>query len=85
MHDSAGRLANRIQLTTDGHRVYVDAVDSAFGTDIDYAMLVKIYGADRVESEARYSPAGYMGCHSISVTGRPEGITSPLAMWNDRT
>ena len=50
----------------------MDAVDSAFGTDIDYAMLVKIYGADRVESEARYSPAGYMGCHSISITGRPE-------------
>jgi hypothetical protein len=42
MHDLAGRLANRIQLTTDGHRVYVDAVDSAFGSDIDYAMLVKL-------------------------------------------
>jgi IS1 family transposase len=72
IQDLAGRLANRIQLTTDGHRVYVDAVDSAFGTDIDYAMLVKIYGADRVESEARYSPAGYMGCHSIRITGDPE-------------
>src|SRR4029077_16856927 len=65
-------LANRIQLTTDGHRVYADAVESAFGIDIDYAMLVKIYGADRVESEARYSPAGYMGCHSMRITGRPE-------------
>jgi len=47
MHDLAGRMANRIQqLTTDGHRVYADAVESAFGSDIDYAMLVKMYGND---------------------------------------
>jgi len=45
MRDVAGRIANRIQLTTDGHRVYADAVEDAFGADIDYAMLVKIYGA----------------------------------------
>jgi IS1 family transposase len=42
MHDLAGRLANRVQLTTDGHRVYLDAVESAFGSEIDYAMLVKL-------------------------------------------
>lgn len=72
IHDLAARLAHRIQLTTDGHRVYVDAVESAFGADIDYAMLIKIYGADRVESEARYSPAGYMGCHTIPISGDPE-------------
>src|SRR3984957_3530669 len=72
IHDLAGRLANRIQLTTDGHRVYADAVESAFGIDIDYAMLVKVYGADHRETEARYSPAGYMGCHSMSITGRPD-------------
>jgi hypothetical protein len=47
MHDLAGRLANRVQLTTDGHRVYLDAVESAFGSEIDYAMLVRLYGADR--------------------------------------
>jgi hypothetical protein len=47
MKDLAGRLANRIQLTTDGHNVYVNAVEAAFGSKIDYAMLVKIYGADR--------------------------------------
>ena len=58
MHDLAGRLANRIQLTTDGHRVYVDAVDSAFGSDIDYAMLVKLYGNDR-ESVHRLSLDSY--------------------------
>jgi IS1 family transposase len=72
INDLASRMASRIQLTTDGHRVYVDAVDSAFGADIDYAMLVKVYGADRVESEARYSPAGYIGCHSVRIAGRPD-------------
>jgi IS1 family transposase len=72
MHDLAGRLANRIQLTTDGHRVYADAVESAFGSEIDYAMLVKIYGTDREESEARYSPAECMGCRTIPMAGRPK-------------
>jgi len=72
MNDLAGRLANRIQLTTDGHRIYVDAVESAFGSAIDYAMLVKIYGADRRETEARYSPAGYMGCQTIPISGHPK-------------
>jgi len=72
IHDLAGRLSHRIQLTTDGHRVYADAVESAFGIDVDYAMLVKVFGADRVESEARYSPPGYMGCHTIPMVGNPE-------------
>jgi len=71
MHDLAGRLANRIQLTTDGHRVYADAVESAFGSDIDYAMLVKVYGSDRGE-EARYSPADYMSCRTIPMCGNPK-------------
>jgi IS1 family transposase len=71
MHDLAGRLANRIQLTTDGHRVYVDAVDSAFGSNIDYAMLVKLYGNDR-EGEARYSPAECIGCRAIPISGNPQ-------------
>jgi IS1 family transposase len=71
MHDLAGRLANRIQLTTDGHRVYVDAVDSAFGSDIDYAMLVKLYGNDR-EGETRYSPAECIGCRAIPISGNPQ-------------
>jgi IS1 family transposase len=72
IHDLADRLANRTQLTTDGHRVYLEAVESAFGMDIDYAMLVKLYGADRGESEARYSPAECIGCRSIKITGRPD-------------
>lgn len=72
MHDLAGRLANRVQLTTDGHRVYLDAVESAFGSEIDYAMLVKMYGADREESEARYSSAECIGCRAMPITGNPK-------------
>lgn len=71
MQDLAGRLANRIQLTTDGHRVYLDAVESAFGSNVDYAMLVKLYGADH-EGEATYSPAKCIGCRSVEVSGSPE-------------
>ncbi len=72
MHDLAERLAHRVQLTTDGHRVYVDAVESAFGSEIDYAMLVKLYGSDREESEVRYSPAECIGCRTIPISGNPK-------------
>jgi IS1 family transposase len=71
MHDLSERTANRIQLTTDGHRVYADAVESAFGSQIDYAMLVKLYGNDR-ESETRYSPAECIGCRAIPISGSPK-------------
>ena len=60
MHDLADRLTNQVQLTTDGHRPYLEAVESAFGVDIDYAMLIKIYGSD--QTEKRYSPAKCLGC-----------------------
>jgi hypothetical protein len=53
MQDVASRVSNRIQLTTDGHRVYADAVEDAFGADIDYAMLVKIYRASNDNPESR--------------------------------
>jgi IS1 family transposase len=71
MHDLAARLANRVQLTTDGHRVYLDAVESAFGSEIDYAMLVKLYGNDASE-ETRYSPAECIGCRAIPISGNPK-------------
>jgi len=71
MQDLASRLANRIQLTTDGHAAYLSAVDNTFGNDIDYAMLVKIYGATR-EGEARYSPAECIGCERKEITGKPD-------------
>jgi IS1 family transposase len=71
MDDLASRLANRVQLTTDGHRAYLEAVEGAFGNAIDYAMLVKLYGNDR-DTEVRYSPAECIGCKEIAVTGRPD-------------
>jgi len=72
MYDLASRLANRVQLTTDGHRTYLEAVDLAFGTEIDYAMLVKLYSSDKGESEVRYSPAECIGCREIPITGQPK-------------
>ena len=71
MDDLASRLANRVQLTTDGHRVYLQAVEDAFGNGVDYAMLIKLYGNDS-EPEKRYSPAECIGCREIGVTGRPD-------------
>jgi IS1 family transposase len=71
MHDLAGRLAHRVQLTTDGHKPYLTAVEDAFGSEIDYAMLVKIYGAERA-GEARYSPAQCMGARKATITGTPD-------------
>ncbi len=71
MHDLAGRLKNRVQLTTDGHRVYLDAVESAFGMDIDYSMLIKLYGVDTRPEEARYSPAECIGTRIIPIIGQP--------------
>jgi IS1 family transposase len=72
MYDLASRLANRIQLTTDGHRVYLQAVEGAFGNDIDYAMLVKLFGNDPRGAETRYSPAECIGCRSIAIIGEPK-------------
>jgi IS1 family transposase len=71
MQDLAGRLAHRVQLTTDGHRVYLNAVESAFGAGIDYAMLIKIYGADST-NDTKYSPAECIDCKPIAITGRPD-------------
>lgn len=71
MTDLAGRLANRVQLTTDGHKAYLTAVDKAFGNDIDYAMLVKIYG-ENTEGQKRYSPAECLGCKKDAIKGTPD-------------
>lgn len=71
MHDLAERLAHRVQLTTDGHKPYLVAVADAFGTDVDYAQLVKIYG-EGPKTEARYSPAQCMGAKKAVVSGSPE-------------
>ena len=70
MDDLAGRLANRVQLTTDGHRAYLQAVEDSFGSEIDYAMLIKLYGSDS-EAETRYSPAECIGTQTVGITGHP--------------
>lgn len=72
MHDLSGRLANRVQLTTDGHKAYLTAVEDAFGADIDYAMLQKIYGIAPQDGEVRYSPAQCMGARRAVISGMPD-------------
>ena len=71
MKDVASRLANRVQLTTDGHHMYLTAVASAFSYDVDYAMLVKHYGP-APEAERRYSPPVCLGCSKSWIMGKPE-------------
>ncbi len=71
MMDVSNRLANRIQLTSDGHKAYLDAVDGAFGTSIDYAMLVKVYGS-APEAEKRYSPPVCLGTERTVIHGDPD-------------
>ena len=71
IQDLAGRLANRVQLTTDGHKPYLSAVEDAFGADIDYAMLIKIYGGSG-DVDTRYSPAKCLGAVPQEVTGNPD-------------
>lgn len=72
MCDVASRLANRVQLTSDGHRAYLDAVEDAFGGDIDYAQLVKLFGASPDASKGRYSPAECTGIRKTRVEGNPD-------------
>jgi IS1 family transposase len=72
MHDLASRLAHRVQLTTDGHRAYLSAVEDAFGANIDYAMLQKIYGNAPEGPETRYSPAICMGMQCAVISGNSD-------------
>lgn len=71
MEDLASRLSHRVQLTTDGLTVYLQAVEGAFGLDVDYAMLIKLYGSDP-EKEKRYSPAKCIGAERIGIKGNPD-------------
>jgi IS1 family transposase len=72
IHDLKSRLATRVQLTTDGHKAYLNAVEEAFGADVDYAMLVKIYGNEQPVGEVRYSPAICMGARRTAIIGTPD-------------
>jgi IS1 family transposase len=71
IHDLQERLATRVQLTTDGHKAYLSAVESAFGSEIDYAMLIKIYGKGNENPERTYSLAVCMGARKAVISGRP--------------
>ena len=72
MSDVADRLANRVQMTTDGNRVYLDAVENYFGCNIDFDMLVKKYGKEQAEAENRYSPAKCLGTKKNRIMGQPD-------------
>jgi IS1 family transposase len=70
--DLRARLANRVQLTSDGHKAYLEAVEAAFGADIDYAQLVKIYGSAPESAKGRYSPAECTGARKEKIEGNPD-------------
>jgi len=86
LSDLANRLAGRVQLTSDGHRAYLGAVEGVFGANIDFAQLVKIYGPDP-EAEKRYSPAMCIGAERHAVTGEPDPkhISTSFAERNNLT
>ncbi len=71
VEDLRDRLATRVQLTSDGLRLYLNAVEDAFGDNVDYAMLVKLYG-DAPEAEKRYSPPECIGARKDRITGTPD-------------
>ena len=71
MNDLASRLKHRVQLSSDGHRAYLEAVEGAFGCEVDYAMLIKMYGKS-LEGERRYSPSEYIGTEFRKITGNPD-------------
>jgi hypothetical protein len=66
------RLAKRVQLTSDGHKAYLEAVEGAFGADVDYAQLVKLYGASSDSVKGRYSPAECTGIRKTPIEGKPD-------------
>lgn len=72
MDDLRSRLANRVQLTTDGHKAYLEAVEGAFGADVDYAMLIKLYGQGAAGPETRYLPAECIGIRKDRIEGNPD-------------
>jgi len=72
MDDVAARLANRVQMTTDGHKAYLEAIEGAFGADVDYAQLIKMYGNAPESAKGRYSPAECTGIKKRAVDGDPD-------------
>lgn len=72
IEDMASRITNRIQLTSDGHKAYLEAVEGAFGADVDYAMLIKLYGNAPESFKGRYSPADCTGIKKTKIEGKPD-------------
>ena len=72
IEDMASRITNRIQLTSDGHKAYLEAVEGAFGCDVDYATLIKLYGNAPESSKGRYSPADCTGIKKTKIEGKPD-------------
>ncbi|HVC46035.1 MAG TPA: IS1 family transposase [Terracidiphilus sp.] len=71
MEDVAARVTTRVQITTDGHKAYIEAVEGAFGMDVDYALLIKLYG-NPAQPDTRYSPGVCIGTESVRVIGNPD-------------
>jgi IS1 family transposase len=69
--DLSGRLADRVQVTSEGHRAYLEAVEAGFGADVDYAQLIKLYG-EVPHPAGRYSPAQIQGSKTFCCTGKPD-------------
>lgn len=86
MTDLAGRLANRVQITTDGLKSYIEAVDRAFGSEVDYSMLIKQYGNDP-GGEKRYSPAICTGCKKKKIIDDPDPahVSTSYVEWANLT
>jgi IS1 family transposase len=70
--DVAGRMKNRVQISTDGLRAYVDAVERAFGSDVDYAQIIKTYGHEEVSNNRRYSAPEFVSSEKKIITGTPD-------------
>ena len=85
MNDLKSRLANRVQLTTDGHVVYLKAVEEAFGSEIDYALLIKVYGHQPKEEVRKYSPAECIATDTQIIQGNPIRVKYQLATLNAKT
>lgn len=87
MDDLAARLASRVQLASDGRKAYLEPVEGAFGGDMDYAMLVKLYGTADESAKGRYSPAGFIGARKDRVEGSPDPkrVSTSYAEWQNPT
>jgi hypothetical protein len=86
IRDLASRLAHRVQVTTDGHKVYLEAIEGAFGADVDHAMLIKMHEGDSGKNpKTRYSPAHCTGAREQRITGNPTRPISVRATSSGRT